>query len=572
MVRLFFYYISHTFVNSIRKLFRTWVVILVGCILFLGFACGFGASFLTERLDGNAENASVAEESEEGYGEEDEADFDMNAPIEGLDITGMEILEIAVGLIILLVWIFELNASDKSSASMFLMPDVHFLFAAPIHPQTVLLFRVIMQMGLSLVGSMYLLFQIPNLLNMGLSLGAVFVLFAGWVLLSVQGKLIAVFRYVFTSVHPSFRKWVYYLIGGFVLVLAAVFRWVMAAGNLSVGQTAARLFTGEASRWVPVWGWLKGFVFYGVEGKPAQAAACLMGVLLTIAAFTWLVWRIRADFYEGAMQVAAEREEKLADTREGRKTAKKHRVKGQNHMLADKVRLSDGADVTKQPDGYTFDRGWGASVFFHRPMYIRRHSPLWGLANGTMGMVWTVCVCYAVICLYFLKERDFTLLGVLLLGILFFKSYGNPVAQETEVNFIFLTPESPFKKLGAAWLAGVAGTAIDLGPVMVFAGVLLSRPWYMAVLWYVCLLTFDTLCSASGLFAEFVLPDFINPVVKGLLEFMVKGLAAGAIVILGIALCVLVSAPVGLAVSAAAAAAVSFCLFLGALLGAGGRF
>ncbi len=234
MVRLFFYYISHTFVNSIRKLFRTWVVILVGCILFLGFACGFGASFLAERLDGNAENASVAEESEEDYGEEDEADFDMSAPIEGLDITGMEILEIAVGLIILLVWVFELNASDKSSASMFLMPDVHFLFAAPIHPQTVLLFRVIMQMGLSLVGSMYLLFQIPNLLNMGLSLGAVFVLFAGWVLLSVQGKLIAVFRYVFTSVHPSFRKWVYYLIGGFVLALAAVFRWVMAAGNLSV--------------------------------------------------------------------------------------------------------------------------------------------------------------------------------------------------------------------------------------------------------------------------------------------------------------------------------------------------
>ena len=33
MVRLFFYYISHTFVNSIRKLFRTWVAILIGCIL-----------------------------------------------------------------------------------------------------------------------------------------------------------------------------------------------------------------------------------------------------------------------------------------------------------------------------------------------------------------------------------------------------------------------------------------------------------------------------------------------------------------------------------------------------------
>ncbi|HCT90403.1 MAG TPA: hypothetical protein DF613_03320 [Lachnospiraceae bacterium] len=552
MVRLFFFYISRTFVNSIRKLFRTWVVILVGCILLFSVACGFGASFLAEQADEGAENSSVEEEVDDISGEEYyEVDFDVGAVIEGLGITGTQLLEIVAGAIILVVWVFELIGSDKSSAAIFQMPDVHFLFAAPIHPQTVLLFRVVMQMGLSLVGSMYLLFQIPNLLGMGLSLGAIFVLFAGWVLLVIQGKLIAVFRYVFSSVHPAFRKGVYYGIAGFVLGLAAVFRFMMAAGHMGPGETAARLFAGEASRWVPVWGWLKGFIFYGAEGKTVPAALCLAGVLLSVAGFTWLVWRIRADFYEDALQVATDREEKIADAKEGRKAAKKHKVKERN---------------------YTFDRGWGADVFFHRSMYIRRHSPLFGLANGSTGLMWTVCVCYAVICLYFLGERDFTVLGVLLLGILFFKSYGNPVAQETEVNFIFLVPESPLKKLGAAWLAGVAGTALELFPMMAFSGVLLCRPWYMGGLWYVCLLAFDTLCSASGLFAEFVLPDFVNPVIKALLEFMVKGLAAGGIVILAAVVCVFVSVPVGLAAAVAVAAAVSFCLFLGALLGVGGRF
>lgn len=552
MVRLFFYYISHTCMNSIRKLFRTWVVILIGCIVLISLACGVGGAFLADYAGGDAEDLSVEEEAADPSDDEYyEVDFNMGEVIEGLGITGTELLEIVAGAIILVVWIFELIGSDKNSAAIFQMPDVHFLFAAPIHPQTVLLFRVVMQMGLSLVGSMYLLFQIPNLLGMGLSLGAIFVLFAGWVLLTIQGKLIAVFRYVFSSVHPSFRKGVYYGIGGFVLALAAVFRWVMAAGHLGPGETAARLFAGEPSRWVPVWGWLKGFVFYGAEGKTVPAVFCLAGVFLSIAGFTWLVWRIRADFYEDALQVASEREEKLADAKEGRKAAKKHKVKERN---------------------YTFDRGWGAGVFFHRSMYIRRHSPLFGLANGAMGMMWTVCVCYAVICLYFLKERDFTILGILLMGILFFKSYGNPVAQETEVNFIFLTPESPLKKLGAAWLAGVAGTAVELFPVMVFSSVLLCKPWYRGILWYVCLLAFDTLCSASGLFAEFVLPDFVNPLIKGLLEFMVKGVAVGAIVLLGAVVCVAVSIPVGLAVSAVMAAAASFCLFLGALLGVGGRF
>ncbi len=548
MVRLFFYYISHTFVNSIRKLFRTWVAILIGCILLISVACGVGAAFLADYADEETGDVSVEDASGEEY---DEEDFDVGAVIEGLGMTGMEFLEIVAGAIILVAWIFELIGSDKTSAAIFQMPDVHFLFAAPIHPQTVLLFRVVMQMGLSLVGSMYLLFQIPNLLSMGLSLGAIFILFAGWVLLMIQGKLIAVFRYVFAAVHPAFRKGVYYGIGVFVLALAAVFRWMMAAGQMGPGETAARLFAGEASRWVPVWGWLKGFVFYGVEGKTVPAALCLAGVFMSIAGFTWLVWRIRADFYEDALQVASEREEKLADAKEGRRAAKKHKAKERN---------------------YTFDRGRGAGVFFHRSMYIRRHSPLFGLMNGAAGTMWMVCVCYAVICLYFLKERDFTVLGVLLLGILFFRSYGNPVAQETEVNFIFLVPESPFMKLGAAWLAGVVGTALELFPVMVFCGVLLCRPWYMGILWYVCLLAFDTLCSASGLFAEFVLPDFVNPVIKGLLEFMVKGVAAGAVVVLGAIVCVAVSVPAGLAAGVIVAAVASFCLFLGALLGVGGRF
>ena len=553
MVRLFFYYIGHTFVNSIRKLFRTWVVILVGCILLFSLACGFGASFLTDFADDRVEMSSDAPECGDGEQELDGSageDFDMDVLVDFLGISGKELLETVVGLLILVVWIFELNASDKSSASIFLMPDVQFLFAAPIHPQTVLLFRVVMQMGLSLVGSMYLLFQIPNLLNMGLSLGAVCVLFVGWVLLSIQGKLIAVFRYVFTSAHPAFRKGVYYLIGGFLLSLAAVFRGVMVTRQLGPGQAAAWLFAGEGSRWVPVWGWLKGFVFYGMEGKMWQAFLCLAGVLLSIAGFTWLVWRIRADFYEDAMQVATEREEKLQNAKEGRAAAKKHKEKERN---------------------YTFDRGWGAGVFFHRAMYIRRHSPLLGMVNGAMGMVWTVCICYAVIGLYFLRERDFTLLGALLLVILFFKSYGNPVGQETAVNFIYLTPESPFKKLGAAWLAGVAGTALDFLPAMVFSAALLCRPWYTGILWYVCLLAFDTLCSASGLFAEFILPEFVNAVIKGLLEFMVKGLVVGAVAVLAAVLCLLFSVPTGLAMSAAAAFAVSFCLFLGALLGVGGK-
>lgn len=563
MVRLFCYYMGHTFVNSIRKLFRTWVALLIGCILLFAFACGFGASLLEGYLDDGAEGAAVVSETTE-EGEAPEEDFDVYTIIEGLGVGGMEIFEIAAGLLILVVWVFELNAGDKNGASIFLMPDVHFLFAAPIHPQTVLLFRVLMQMGLSLVGSMYLLFQIPNLLQAGLSLSAILVLFAGWVLLAVQGKLIAVFRYVFTSAHPSFRKWVYYLTGGSILALAAAFRGVMEIKRFGVGETAVWLFAGEGSRLVPVWGWLKGFVFYGIEGKTLPAFFCLAGVLLSIAGFTWLVWRIRTDFYEDAMQVAVEREEKLADAKEGR-AANKHKAGRRETVLAGKAR----ARGRRESD--TFHRGHGAGVFFHRPMYIRRHSPLFGLLNGAMGLVWTICVCYAVICLYFLREADFTMLGVILLAVLFFRSYGNPVAQETAANFIYLTPDSPFKKLGAAWLAGLVGTALELFPVMVFSAALLCRPWYTGILWYIALLAFDTLSSASGLLAEFCLPDFVNPVVKGLLEFMIKGLAAGITVILGFIVCLAVSVPTGLVLAAAVAFAVSFCLFLGALLGVGGR-
>ena len=130
----FTYYITHTFVNSIKKIFKTWVIILLMVFIIFGFAGGILGVFLSKSAEKNTENYNevVVEETVEG---EDEDDFDVDKMF--------KFIEIAVGYGIILVIAYNIYVGSKNGASIFTMPDVNFLFASPLKPQSVLFFRLI---------------------------------------------------------------------------------------------------------------------------------------------------------------------------------------------------------------------------------------------------------------------------------------------------------------------------------------------------------------------------------------------------------------------------------------------
>ena len=194
-MKLFFYYAFCSVKNQLRKLFKTWVAVFFAICILFGVVIGLGAAFIEDLADIPDEEMPPEEEvqpDDELYPEKEMTEEDIAQM--------MQVIELIAGGVILLVFVFNSLSADKNGCAVFLQADVNLLFSSPMKPQSVLLFRLMTQIGTSLVLSIYLLFQVPNLVfNLGVPLlGAISVIFT-WGLVLILSKLLQVLLYTLSS-------------------------------------------------------------------------------------------------------------------------------------------------------------------------------------------------------------------------------------------------------------------------------------------------------------------------------------------------------------------------------------
>ena len=128
-MKLFFYYLFHSAKNALKKLFKTWVlvffVIMIGGGLILGATIGtlIKKSGVADDIDKPAEEQQAPEPSA--------------TPEELAEVR--QVVELAAGGVILLVFVLNVLGADKKGADIFQPADVNLLFASPMKPQSVLL-------------------------------------------------------------------------------------------------------------------------------------------------------------------------------------------------------------------------------------------------------------------------------------------------------------------------------------------------------------------------------------------------------------------------------------------------
>ena len=118
-MKLYFYYALHSVKNQIKKLFRSWVAIVILICIVFGVLIGLGASLLENAYTGEEpaaqEEEVVAEESEE---------IKVNFAVEGANmrsISGLVITAFTLGLLLYFAW-----KADRSGSDIFLMPSKTF--------------------------------------------------------------------------------------------------------------------------------------------------------------------------------------------------------------------------------------------------------------------------------------------------------------------------------------------------------------------------------------------------------------------------------------------------------------
>lgn len=542
-MRLWGYYALHTFINTIKKIFKSKVMIVILCSFLIGGVVGGSVGFISSLIEDQAQTeSSVSKDDKTNDPAQMEEDF-MTVHADAI----RESIPAATMILLLVVVLWGIYGGSKKGSDFFLMADANILFAAPLKAQTVLMFRLSFQMLALLFFTFYLIFQVPSMkLILGLDNFAIVAIFLAWGMLLFMSKLMSVFTYTLTATYEHLKKYVVpFVFAVGLLVVAATGAVYISTGN-DYMATLCLTYGADWPNYIPVFGWYKAMVMNAINGHVFASLGYMALNLVFLIALVWGIWHIKADFYEDALAGAQKRDDMTKAALEGRNINKdKKQSAKRTQKLEHKVRKS-----------YEL-KGWGASVFLHKSILNRRRFSKFGFVTNTLLLYLAIGGLGAAFMAYKTDLREISVVGLIMALTLFFRNFGNPIEIESSHNWLFLVPEDPYKKVLYAILAGSVDCVLDLLPGIVVAMVILRGNPLMALLWLATLVSMDFMFSCFGLLLQAILPSSAMDVVKSMLQMMLR---AFIIVVIAIAFAI------GTVLQGLALGAV-FCMFTSLAVG-----
>lgn len=531
-MRLTLYYFFHTFKNQLRKIFRTWVAIFLLVCIVGGMAIGIGVgvvgSLISDRRGGSEEAEQTEENVDDGENTEESISlfsFDTAVPQERRTAA---IAELAVGAVVLLVFSLAVLTADKSGSSVFLMADVNLLFPAPMKPQSVLLFRYLMQTAASIAATIYLVFQIPNLTHrIGGTAAVGFSMMGAWVLLLVYSKLFSVLLFTLASSHAALKKRMRVGLFAVLALIAAGFWMYRQQADTDLFAAADGFFNAPVARFVPVWGWLKAMVAGAVTGNAAMTFSALAALVVFAVLLVVLIWHLKADFYEEALAKSSE----MAEIQQAAAQSGKIVVAGK--------RKKDRSERLRR-DGLS--RGTGASVYFFKAMYNRFRFAHLRYFTKTAEVYLLVGLLAGAFFRFVITADDFNFFPVVTLVfavIAFYRSLGNPIAADVAQETFVLVPDTARRKVFFSFLGGIVNSALDLVPGFLAAALFLLPDPATVIVWFLLVVSLGAYSDSVGLFIDLSLPTSLTPTVRSMVQlvFIYFGiLPDAALIIVGFAL------------------------------------
>lgn len=501
-MRLFGYYALHSFVNQIRKLCKTWVLVFLAVCVLFGVVIGIFAATLEDTVEANREpEVTVEIPATEAPDIPEEESF-------SLSISPTALAELIAGGMILFLFFFEAVSADKNGSRIFLPADVNLLFPSPMKPQSVLMFRLATQLGTALIATIYIVFQLPNLmLNLGLSGWDAAAILVTWFCAILIGKLLQVLLYTVCSTHTEFKKHLRHGVYAVLLLLVGSFLVFFKASGLDALSAADKFFNPAFSRWIPFWGWLKGLTAFVMEGSWAEAGICLGLLVLGCIGIVYFIWHINADFYEDAMA-------KSEETAALMERAKSEKTSG----TAATGRRKKERKSSLRRDG--LNHGWGASVYFHKTMYNRFRFAHFGFLTKTMETYLVAGLGMAAVLRFYFDTTN-PLAVVLSLGVLvFFRAMADPLAEDTGLDYFRLIPESTWQKLFYSLLGGTVSCLLDLLlPLLGASAILMVNPLEL-LKWLPLIVSVDFYATSMVTFIDLSIPASIGKTIKQLITIL----------------------------------------------------
>lgn len=515
-MRLFGYYAWHSFVGQIKKIFRTWVIIfMLVCV-----AGGGGAGLLAGMTADKVEDTQIAREKENPKEADKEKPTDSFQKImRSSGLKGREFLYVftAAGVIILLL--FFMGSAD-AGGKIFLPADVSLLFASPMKPQSVLMFRLFARMGTFVFLTLYVVIMNLQLADMiGMNGFMIVMLVIAWILMFVTAKLFQIIFYLGCEEHPVLKKSLRYIVLGIAVLLFTIIYFYKKASGFPIGTAVNNVLNFRGSFIIPVYGWLKSIVYYSADGKWALSVAFAAVSVVVIIALVYLIYHVKADFYESAMEqtaVIAARIEKSNESKLG--FSKEPKAKKHSHTEI----ISEG-----------LGHGRGASVFFFKSMHNRWRSAGRGILTKTS----VTYIVVMIIAGFFAKGQwsanPATAAFMVLMAFVFYRSMGNPPGEDTRMGFYRMIPESPWKKLFFSLISGTVNCCMDILPSLILIAVLFRPSVYLFLMGTALIITIDFYATTVSVFLDSSIPQSVDKMVRQIVQatFLMFGLLPDVIIL-----------------------------------------
>lgn len=476
-MKLFFYYMFHSAKNALKKLFKTWILVFFAVMIVGGLLLGFTIGTFLKKAEDKLPQEDPAPQEQQETPPDDRPDPE----------TVGQIIELAAGGIILLIFVLNVLGADKGGAEIFQPADVNILFASPMKPQSVLLFRTVMQMGVSVMASFYILYQIPNLMRTGMGLSGALAVILGWGLTLCVSQLLKMLCFVTASSHPGFKRNLRRIVYAVLLLITGGFALFRQTSGLGWWEAAKAFFNAPLTRLIPFWGWIKGFVMYVTEKNVPMMLLCLGLLLAGSTALAWFIWHMKADFYEEALQKASEKAEMLAAVQSGENGA------------ALMKRKKDRAERLRRNE---LDRGWGASVFFHKALYNRFRFAHLGFLTKTLEFYLALALGTAILCRYAIGTKSPYPIVLVIAAVSFFRSLGNALREDTRMWFFQLIPEDGWVKLCWSLAGDLVNCLLDVLPAALIGLLVQGAPLGTGLIWVPVILSVTGYSTSVGTFID----------------------------------------------------------------------
>lgn len=420
-------------------------------------------------------------------------------------------LALAVFALIVVMSVFQ---GLKQGTAIFSMPDVNFLFAAPLSPRKILLYGVLRKAGILVLASLCLVAQYSNIrINFGLPAGTIGYLMLAYVLCGVCGQVFSADIYAWCAENPARRKRAERLVRRLGILLAMLMIVYGINAEKSVPETLRSFFGADWWNYVPVIGWSRAIVCCGAAGE--TGGVILYGVLMLLACFCSVIWLMRAnsDFFEDVLLSAENAYTVQTAAKEGR--------------MASVGQVSERSRRTMRPL-----RGHGAAAFFYRALREKQRGSLWFLDAATLTAIAAPVFGRAV------GEMEAGLWPPLLMAayLLIFLGMNNSIAQELTHPYIYLAPAGSFRKLAAISLPAVIKYAVDAAIFAALCAVVLKCAPQTALFGGVVYWSIGVLFTAGVLIVQRLLGKLRTKILVVLLYMLILILLAAPGIVLAMTL------------------------------------